>query len=1216
LQVSASDALNKTLTYTATNLPSGLSIASTTGLISGTISAGTDAHSPYAVTVTTTDSSGNSATQNFNWTVTPVGLVNPGPQASVDGKAVSVQLHGSSGATYTATGLPSGVSINSSTGLISGTLASNADTSSPYVVTATATLGSHSISQTFVLTVTPVGLAAVNTQTNTEGDTVSLQLQGLSSGGTLTYSASGLPNGLSLNSTTGLITGTIAAGDAANGPYTVDAAVSNGNVSASQTFTWNVNPVVNLTAPADQNNKEGDNVSLQISATDSKHATLTYSATGLPAALSISSSTGLISGSISSGDAANGPYTVTVTGSDSTYSSSIAFTWNVTHTDTTALTMTNPGTQTNVAGDSVNLQINASDPDGIDTLTYSATGLPDGVVIDPSSGLISGTMADDAERSTPYQVTVAAADGNGQTISQTFNWVVNAPVIVDPPSPISAIEGQDTCSITVATFTTADLNSQAGAFTATINWGDGSSDVGVVSGSNGSFTVTDDHTYAEKGSDTVTITVTDNITGYSSTDTTTATVTDAPLNLTGGFQLGTIQQQSSTLTLATFTDGNPNASLSDYTATINWGDGSGTQTATVSDTGNGLFTVSGSHAYAQNGTDTATITVTDVDGSTATATSTVVVGQLYAGIQSNLTVASFTDTNTSAPASSFTATINWGDGNQSNGTVTGGNGTYNVQGTHTYAQDSSGGTYTVTVTVSDTGGDTLTSSSTVAVVRPPMRLNAGNVETTLTGLSLSNVQVAEFTEPDVSDGTGEFSATITWGDNSSSNGTIQELSPGLFAVIGSHTYSVAGEYNASVAVSQGWNAMATAAEKSLKVDAGNDQAVIQGPKAVPGNSMYTFTITNPSMVSEADQLVSLTISTPGGSQAQAFAYNAIRTSRTTPTLQFNVYFYNKPGLLNITAKFKKAAPTTFSVFVVPVTVADLPGGSFTPSEKTFDDPNMQPKIPNLTFPYMMKGLASAPPGKAGFTWNARVTLSPQNSGWLSDIEVGFVQHIYVQTLYGYYGQVDGEDKYLVSNMEGHKPPYLDKVTDKVNQSPAGSPFYSIRTPGTNVPAIFTGSRQDNSAIIGSLDTPEAVVPWNLFYTKSQNPANLLKPFAQKIAFDFYFTLDVVAHIAGNGAYSNTYWPQATMNWQFEGERLLDSSAATLPWKGKGFSYVTAVPVWFGFNLDSAFWRPVGPYIIPSFTWPILPIPFAIPEATVPPIANFVYAQAIYSPQSS
>ncbi len=562
--------------------------------------------------------------------------------------------------------------------------------------------------------------------------------------------------------------------------------------------------MVNLTAPDDQSNTEGDSVSLQVTATDALNNPLTYSAGGLPAGLSINSTTGLITGTISTGDAANGPYAVTVTATDGTYSSSAIFIWNITHTDTTTPTMTNPGPQTNVAGDSVNLPINASDPDG-DTLTYSADGLPDGLDIDPFSGIISGVVADDAVSTAPYQVTVTADDGNGQTVSQSFNWLVNAPLLTVQASPVSAVEGNDTGSITVATFTTPDLNSQASDFTAMIDWGDGSSDVGTVSGQNGSFTVTDDHVYDKTGSYPVSVIIADG-NGWNATASTAATITASPLDVTGGFDLGSLQKQSSSLTLATFTSGNPNLTAANFTATIDWGDGSGALPATVSDSGDGVFSVSGSHTYAQDGSYTATITITGTDEATVSTTSTVTVGDIYAGLQSNLTVASFTDSDASVPASHFTATINWGDGTQSNGTVTGGNGTFTVQGTHTYAQDSidqSGGVYQVTVMVTDQSGDTLTSNSTVTVVRPPMAGLGDNV-VGQPGTALNNVLVAEFTEPDAADGANEFSVSINWGDGNSSSGTVVEVGPGLFAVYGSHTYAAAGSYSVQVEVSQNW----------------------------------------------------------------------------------------------------------------------------------------------------------------------------------------------------------------------------------------------------------------------------------------------------------------------------------------------------------------------------------------------------------------------------
>lgn len=599
-------------------------------------------------------------------------------------------------------------------------------------------------------------------------------------------------------------------------------------VSTSQSFNWTVNPVVNLTTPADQNNNEGDNVSLQMTAADTLYRTLTYRAVGLPSGLSINSGTGLISGTIASGNPSGGPYVATVTASDSIYSSSVNFNWNV--TDTAALTMTAPSTQTNVAGDSVNMHINASDPDG-DALTYSAANLPDGLDIDPASGIISGVIADDAPSETPYAVTVTATDGNGQSVSQTFNWLVNPPAVTAQSVSANLTEGVDPGSFTLATFTTPDVNSLPDDFTATIDYGDGNTDTGSISGGNGSFTVTGDHVYAEKGSYAITVQIYDSLTGGTATASTTATVADATLNLTGGFQLGDPMSNPLTaFTLASFTDDNSNAPASDYSVTINWGDGNQTSGNYLQNAGDGTYLIVAPHSYTlpsgQVGplTYTVAMTLTDADGSSASTTSTIVVGQLKAGVSATMGGWLFQDQNSYAKAGDFVADgqsgvalINWGDGTSSEGTVTGGPGNgsgpvlFSVQGTHNYAQDSYGqlnGQYQITVTLTDTDGNTLTGTQYVSVVRTQESLDVANLDIS-SSLIVSNAPVAAFTVPDATDGVSEFTALIDWGDGNTSSGTIQEVSPGLFVVLGSHTYAAYDWYTMTVTISQGWGGMAT-----------------------------------------------------------------------------------------------------------------------------------------------------------------------------------------------------------------------------------------------------------------------------------------------------------------------------------------------------------------------------------------------------------------------
>jgi len=78
LALSGSDADGNPLSYSATGLPAGTSIATTTGLISGTPSTATT----YNVTAQVNDGQGGAASQSFTWTVTAAGVLPPAPIAS------------------------------------------------------------------------------------------------------------------------------------------------------------------------------------------------------------------------------------------------------------------------------------------------------------------------------------------------------------------------------------------------------------------------------------------------------------------------------------------------------------------------------------------------------------------------------------------------------------------------------------------------------------------------------------------------------------------------------------------------------------------------------------------------------------------------------------------------------------------------------------------------------------------------------------------------------------------------------------------------------------------------------------------------------------------------------------------------------------------------------------------------------------------------------
>src|SRR5262249_3806173 len=79
-----------------------------------------------------------------------------------------------------------------------------------------------------------------------------------------------------------------------------------------------------------------------------------------------------------------------------------------------------------------------------------------------------------------------------------------------------------------------------------------------------------------------------------------------------------------------------------------------------------------------------------------------------------------------ATASDFTATIDWGDGTSTSGTViTQKGGGFAVDGTHTYAND---GKYTLGIKINDTGGSSASATSTANVSGPKVELTIDPVE--------------------------------------------------------------------------------------------------------------------------------------------------------------------------------------------------------------------------------------------------------------------------------------------------------------------------------------------------------------------------------------------------------------------------------------------------------------------------------------------------------
>ena len=182
--------------------------------------------------------------------------------------------------------------------------------------------------------------------------------------------------------------------------------------------TGSAGNTVTVTNPGTQSGKVGTAVSLQIKASDSASGqTLTYSASGLPAGLSINSSSGLLSGIPTTATTSS----VTVTATDTTGAKgSASFSWSISPSGNTVM-VTNPGSQNTQTNTAVSLQIQAGDSAPGQSLTYAATGLPAGLTISSSTGVISGTTSSTANT---YNVRVTATDTTGAMGSASFSWTI------------------------------------------------------------------------------------------------------------------------------------------------------------------------------------------------------------------------------------------------------------------------------------------------------------------------------------------------------------------------------------------------------------------------------------------------------------------------------------------------------------------------------------------------------------------------------------------------------------------------------------------------------------------------------------------------------------------------------------------------------------------------------------------------------------------------
>jgi uncharacterized protein (TIGR03382 family) len=260
---SGSSAGGTSVTITGTNFTSpatvnfGAAAATDVTINSATSITATSPAGSGKVDVTVTTTAGTSSTSTndqFTYDASgPTATTAIASEALTEGHAASFKpVNGSGGTTplsFSVSGLPSGLSMASATGTITGTPAVTLLVTSFNVTVTDA--DSQTATARFDLTVnsavTATQVISSETLVQSESATSFTPVTGSRGTGTLSYSALGLPNGLSISPTTGAITGTPTVASVAT-TFTVTVTDSNG-ATASQSFVLTVLGLPTVIAP-------------------------------------------------------------------------------------------------------------------------------------------------------------------------------------------------------------------------------------------------------------------------------------------------------------------------------------------------------------------------------------------------------------------------------------------------------------------------------------------------------------------------------------------------------------------------------------------------------------------------------------------------------------------------------------------------------------------------------------------------------------------------------------------------------------------------------------------------------------------------------------------------------------------------------------------------------------------------------------------------------
>ncbi|MFH2063584.1 MAG: putative Ig domain-containing protein [Pseudomonadota bacterium] len=536
--VTATDPDGDNLTYSATNLPSGASFNPATQRFTWTPDY--DMAGTYTkVRFTVTDDGIPPLSANRDITIT-VNNVNRPPVLNTIGSksinenqtlnfTVTATDPDEDGISYTASDLPSGATLNQSTGAFNWSTDYGDD--GTYNVTFTAKdngTPNQTDAETVTITVVnqngPPELEPIGDKTVNENSLLSFTISATDPDGDdqLTYSAESdeLPSGWTFNENKRKFTWT--PGDNDSGSYDVAFTVTDDGTpsrSDSETITItvaNVNRAPVLGAIGNKTVAENQTLSFSLSASDPDGNGLVYSAANMPSGATLNPSTGAFSWATDYGDAGNHNVTFTVT-DDGTPSRSDSESITITVVNINRPPVLNTiGNKSINENQTLNFTVSATDPDG-DGISYTASDLPSGATLNPSTGAFSWST--DYGDAGTYNVTFTAKDNgtSNQTDSETITITVGN---INRPPLLNAIGDQSVSENETLRFTLsatdpdgddlaysatglpsgASLNPATGVFNWSTDYGDGGNYTVT-------FTVTDDGSPSESDSETITITV-------------------------------------------------------------------------------------------------------------------------------------------------------------------------------------------------------------------------------------------------------------------------------------------------------------------------------------------------------------------------------------------------------------------------------------------------------------------------------------------------------------------------------------------------------------------------------------------------------------------------------------------------------------------------------------------------------------------------------------